>query len=101
MQAPPAGSGPAFQEAVLQHPSEFYRWLSELEAARGQEAAARFGAYSAQLAAHVAAADGILDRVARVSAAAASAAKSHAAVAAAGGSLAAQCEALERERTGR
>ena len=82
----------------LLHSSDFYSWFSELETARAQEAAERFERYRQELAAHVAACDAILEDTTQISGACAALLGAHATVAAAGGSLATQCEALEAPR---
>ncbi|KAL6777652.1 COG3 [Auxenochlorella protothecoides x Auxenochlorella symbiontica] len=95
-----AAPAPA-RDVVLQHSSDFYAWLSELEAARGRETAARFGTYQAELAGHLAACAGVLESCEALAAACAALGAGHAGVSAAGAPLAARCEALEAQRSAR
>ena len=52
---------------LSQNASDFYRWLSELEAARSRETEGKFRRYGAALQAHLAACDDLLATVQKVS----------------------------------
>lgn len=54
------------QHHYLQNSSDFYRWLSELEAARSSETEEKFRRYGAALERHLAACDGLLASVKEV-----------------------------------
>lgn len=59
-------AGTSFEDVVLQNSSDFYRWLSELEAARSSETEEKFRRYGASLERHLATADGLLATVKQV-----------------------------------
>lgn len=61
-------AGTSFEDVVLQNSSDFYRWLSELEAARSSETEEKFRRYGASLERHLATADGLLATVKQVGA---------------------------------
>ncbi len=52
--------------SALQNSSDFYRWLSELEAARSSETEEKFRRYGAALEGHLATCDGLLAVVKQV-----------------------------------
>lgn len=67
----PASPCAAAEECIaagthLQNSSDFYRWLSELEAARSSETEEKFRRYSAALEGHLATCDGLLATVKEV-----------------------------------
>lgn len=61
-------AGTSFEDVVLQNSSDFYRWLSELEAARSSETEEKFRRYGTALERHLATADGLLATVKEVGA---------------------------------
>ena len=63
---PPAPRGRPRLLAPLQNSSDFYRWLSELEAARSGETEGKFRRYAEALQAHLATCDGLLAVVKQV-----------------------------------
>lgn len=67
----PASPCAAAEECIaagthLQNSSDFYRWLSELEAARSSETEEKFRRYSAALEGHLATCDSLLATVKEV-----------------------------------
>lgn len=53
-------AGTSFEDVVLQNSSEFYRWLSELEAARASETEVKYQRHAAVLESHLKACDDLL-----------------------------------------
>ncbi|KAH7624210.1 hypothetical protein Ndes2526B_g01470 [Nannochloris sp. 'desiccata'] len=55
--------GTSFDDVVLQNSSEFYKWLSVLEAARASETEGKFQRHAAVLDAHLASCDDLLNTI--------------------------------------
>jgi hypothetical protein len=81
-----------------QNSSDFYRWLSELEAARSSETEGKFRRYGAALERHLAACDALLALVAEALALFGRLREAHAAVAKRTAALHGTCERLVAER---
>lgn len=56
-------AGTSFEDVVLQNSSEFYKWLSVLEAARATETESKYQRHAAVLDAHLTSCDDILDTI--------------------------------------
>ncbi len=57
------GSGTALEEVVLQNSNQFYRWHTELEAARTLETEEKYRRYADTLCGHLASCDRLLEKV--------------------------------------
>ena len=57
------GSGTALEEVVLQNSNQFYRWHTELEAARTLEIEEKYRRYADTLSGHLASCDALLRKV--------------------------------------
>ena len=61
------GSGTALEEVVLQNSNQFYRWHTELEAARTLETEEKYRRYADTLSGHLASCDALLEKVSQSS----------------------------------
>jgi len=57
------GSGTALEEVVLQNSNQFYRWHTELEAARTLETEEKYRRYADTLSGHLFSCDALLNKV--------------------------------------
>ncbi|PSC70334.1 conserved oligomeric Golgi complex subunit 3 [Micractinium conductrix] len=92
-------AGTSFEDVTLQNSSDFYRWLSELEAARSSETEEKFRRYGAALERHLAACDGLLASVKEVLDLFERLKEQHRAVATRTSALHSTCERLVAERS--
>ncbi|KAI3426341.1 hypothetical protein D9Q98_008714 [Chlorella vulgaris] len=92
-------AGTGFEDVTLQNSSDFYRWLSELEAARSSETEEKFRRYSAALEGHLATCDSLLATVKEVLDLFDRLREQHRAVAGRTNALHDTCERLVAERT--
>ncbi|KAL4857660.1 Conserved oligomeric Golgi complex subunit 3 [Chlorella vulgaris] len=92
-------AGTGFEDVTLQNSSDFYRWLSELEAARSSETEEKFRRYSAALEGHLATCDILLATVKEVLDLFDRLREQHRAVAGRTNALHDTCERLVAERT--
>lgn len=91
-------AGTSFEDVTLQNSSDFYRWLSELEAARSSETEEKFRRYGGALEGHLAACDGLLAIVKEVLDLFERLREQHRTVAARTSALHSTCERLVAER---